>query len=78
MFGYPFLRPCEYKHGMVRKLIFRQASATRNSVIVVVVTRFDQTIYVIGHEECLLGQEEGVLGQEACALGLHEYLLAQK
>ena len=64
MFGYPFLRPCEYKHGMVRKLIFRQASATRNSVIVVVVPRFDQIIYVIGKEECLVGKEECLIGQE--------------
>ena len=49
MFGYPFLRPCEYKQGIVRKMIFRQASATRNSVIIiviVVVPRFDQIIYM--------------------------------
>ena len=73
MFGYPFLRPCEYKQGIVRKSIFRQASATRNSVIVIViiiVPRFDQTIYVIiGQQECLLGQEECLVGQEECLVG---------
>ena len=55
MFGYPFLRPCEYKQGIVRQIFFRQAFATRNSVIVIViivVPRFDQIIYVIGQEEC--------------------------
>ena len=64
MFGYPFLRPCEYKQGIVRKMIFRPASATRNSVIIVVVPRFDQIIYVIGQEECLVGKEEYLVGKE--------------
>ena len=78
MFGYHFLRPCEYKHGMVRKLIFRQASATRNSVIIVVVPRFDQIIYVIGQEECLLGKEECLVGKEECLVGKEECLVGQE
>ena len=71
MFGYPFLRPREYKQGIVRKSMFKQASATRNSVIIVVVIvpRFDQIIYVIGQEESLLGQVKCFLGQEECLIG---------
>ena len=78
MFGYPFLRPCEYKQGIVRKSIFRQASATRNSVIVVVVPRFDQIIYVIGQEECLLGKEECLVGKEECLVGKEECLVGKE
>ena len=49
--------------------MFTQASATRNSIIVVIVPRFDQIMYVIGQEECPDGHEECVLGQEECLLG---------
>ena len=70
-----------HKHTIVRKSIFRQASATGNSVVVIniiIVPRFYQIIYVIGQEECVLGQEECLLGQEECPLGQEACLPGQE